>query len=103
MPTETARRDELPTGSGVRICWDSAVFRDCQRCDSGSAKSFENGKVEFYPATEKYKEYPSILRTMVEEGPCKSDYETIGWQDQEAMTMTSDNVGAFHPGAAIWA
>ena len=32
---------------------------------------------------------------MVEEGLVNSDYETIGWQDQEAMTMTSDNVGAF--------
>ena len=90
------KADELP----LVLCKDMLGFLPqyfgiASDVISGSATSFENGKAEFYPATEKYKEYLSILRTMVEEGLVNSDYETIGWQDQEAMTMTSDNVGAF--------
>ena len=49
---------------------------------SGSATSLRMERLGFYPATEKYKEYLGILRTMVEEGLVNSDYETIGWQDQ---------------------
>ncbi len=95
-PNGNGKQDEIP----LMLCKDMLgfvpqYFGMASDVLSGSYTTFEDGKANFYPIEETYKEYLQTLRTMVEEGLVNSDYETIGWQDQEALTMTGDNVGAF--------